>query len=127
MILKRRWKNWNPFSLRLGASSLEAFDLETEEMLTRLYGVDHRYVETYKYATLGEAEALVNLPESAQEPMAKDRPKMGLQQRRQALLAMLIEMQDDEAQEAVALTGEDHEDPPSIFKEVCSPCGERNE
>lgn len=94
--------------------SLAAFDLETEEMLTRLYGADHRYVETYKYATLGEAEALVNLPEPAQEPTAKDRPKMGLQQRRQALLAMLIEMQDNEAQEAVALTGEDHEDPPSI-------------
>ncbi|OQW34434.1 MAG: hypothetical protein A4E19_18415 [Nitrospira sp. SG-bin1] len=94
--------------------TLEAFDLETEEILIRHYGADHRYVETYKYATPGEAEALVNLPESAQEPIAKDRFKMGIQQRRQALLAMLTEMQESEAQEAVALTGEDREDPPSI-------------
>lgn len=93
---------------------LAAFDLETEEMLIRHYGADHRYVETYKYATLGEAEALVNLPESAQESVAKDRPKIGLQQRRQALLAMLTDMQESEKEEAVALTGEDREDPPSI-------------
>ncbi len=93
---------------------LEAFDVKTLAILTRLYGADHQYLQVYRYAVLGEAEALVNLPESAQEPQARDRLKTGLQQRRQALLGMLMEMQDMENKECVALTGEDREDPPSV-------------
>jgi hypothetical protein len=92
--------------------TFDQFDADTEEMLAKIYGPDHRYMESYKYATLGEAEALVNLPESAQEPLTRDIPKKGLQQRRQALLGMLTELQALEAQEAEAITGEDHEDPP---------------
>lgn len=94
--------------------TLESFDTETEALLGRLYGESHRYLETYKYATVAETEALVNLPESAQEPMAKDLPKTALQQRRQVLLGILTDMQDMEAKEVTMLTGEDHEDPPSI-------------
>jgi hypothetical protein len=94
--------------------SLEGFDAETEALIERLYGAGHKYVETYKYATVAEAEALVNLPESAQEPLAKDLPKTGLQQRRQVLLGILTEMQDMEAREVSMLTGEDHEDPPQV-------------
>ena len=94
--------------------SLEGFDAETEALLGRLYGASHKYVEAYKYATVAETEALVNLPESAQEPLAKDLPKTALQQRRQVLLGILTEMQDMEAKEATMLVGEDHEDPPSI-------------
>ncbi len=94
--------------------AFDAFDVETEALLARHYGPSHRYVEAYKYATLGEAEALVNLPESAQEATAKDRPKIAIQQRRQALLAILTEMQELEAKEARALTGEDREDPPCV-------------
>ena len=93
---------------------LERFDAETEMLLGRLYGESHKYLETYKYATVAETEALVNLPESAQEPMAKDLPKAAVQQRRQVLLGILTEMQDMESKEASILTGEDHEDPPSI-------------
>ena len=94
--------------------SLEGFDAETEALIERLYGTGHKYVETYKYATVAEAEALVNLPESAQEPLAKDLPKTGVQQRRQVLLSILTEMQDMEAREVSMLTGEDHEDPPQV-------------
>ena len=94
--------------------SLEGFDAETEALLGRLYGADHKYVEAYKYATVGETEALVNLPESAQEPLAKDLPKTAVQQRRQVLLGILTEMQDMEAKEVAMLTGEDHEDPPQV-------------
>lgn len=93
---------------------LERFDEEAEALLIRLYGQDHRYVETYKYAALAEAEALVNLPESAQEPMAKDLPKAAVQQRRQALQGMVIEMVEMEEREVTMLTGEDKEDPPNI-------------
>ena len=94
--------------------TLEGFDDETEALLARLYGTGHRYVEAYKYATVAEAEALVNLPESAQEPLAKDLPKTAVQQRRQVLLGILTEMQDMEAREVSMLTGEDHENPPQV-------------
>jgi hypothetical protein len=92
--------------------ALETFDDETEALLGRLYGDSHAYLEAYKYACLGETEALVNLPESAQETLAQDRPKTGIQQRRQFLLGIVTEMQELEAVEAKALLGEDSEDPP---------------
>ena len=92
--------------------TLDQFDAETENLLIAVYGANHRYVEAYKYATVGEAEALVNLPESAQEPLTRDIPKKGLQQRRQALQGILTELQELEAQEAEVLAGEDREDPP---------------
>lgn len=98
----------------VGQSELEGFDAQTQSVLARLYGEGHQYLELYQYATLGEAEALVNLPESAQEPQARDRVKTSLQQRRQALLAMLLEMEALESQETTVLTGEDREDPPSV-------------
>ena len=94
--------------------TLEGFDAETEALLERLYGSAHKYLEAYKYATVGETEALVNLPESAQEPLAKDLPKTAVQQRRQILLSILTEMQGMEANEESMLTGEDHEDPPQV-------------
>ena len=95
-------------------SGLNAFDIETEELLTLLYGKGHKYVEAYKYASLGEAEAMVNLPESAQEPLTRDVPKKALQQRRQVLQGILSDLEDMEGKEEEALTGEDHEDPPGM-------------
>jgi hypothetical protein len=92
--------------------TFEQFDAETEDILITIYGANHPYVESYKYATVGEAEALVNLPESAQEPLTRDIPKKGLQQRRQALQGILTELQMLEVQEADVLTGEDREGPP---------------
>lgn len=92
--------------------TFDQFDAETEDLLITIYGADHQYVAAYKYASIGEAEALVNLPESAQEPLTRDLPKKGLQQRRQALQSILTELQELEAQEADVLTGEDREDPP---------------
>jgi hypothetical protein len=97
-----------------GQRELDSFDAQTQAILARLYGETHQYLELYKYAVLGEAEAVVNLPESAQEPQSRDRFKTGLQQRRQALLGMLLEMESLEAQETNVLAGEDREDPPSI-------------
>jgi hypothetical protein len=92
--------------------TFDAFDDETEAILTKIFGDSHPFIESYKYATLGEAEAIVNLPESAQEPLTRDMPKKGLQQRRQVLQSILTDLQGLEAQEAEALTGEDREDPP---------------
>ena len=92
--------------------TFDQFDAETEDILMKIYGANHKYVESYKYATVGEAEALVNLPESAQEPQTRDIPKKGLQQRRQVLQSILTDLQGLESQETELLTGEDREDPP---------------
>jgi hypothetical protein len=92
--------------------TFDQFDAETEDMLIKIYGASHKYVESYKYATVGEAEAIVNLPESAQEALTRDTPKQGLQQRRQVLQSILTDLQSLETQEAEMLTGEDREDPP---------------
>ncbi len=94
--------------------AITSFDAETEELLGALYGRAHKYVEEYKYASLGEAEAMVNLPESAQEPLTRDVPKKALQQRRQTLQGILSELEGMEGKEEEALTGEDHEDPPGM-------------
>lgn len=94
--------------------TFEIFDAETEDILIKIYGANHQYVESYKYATLGEAEAMVNLPESAQEPQTRDIPKKGLQQRRQVLQSILTELQGLETQEANVLEGDDREDPPGL-------------
>ena len=92
--------------------TFDMFDVQTEDILIKIYGANHQYVESYKYATLGEAEAMVNLPESAQEPQSRDIPKKGLQQRRQVLQSILTDLKELETQESRALEGDDREDPP---------------
>lgn len=91
-----------------------AFDRETEQLLRQVYGETHEYVESYVYACMAEAEALVNLPESAQESLSQDLPQKAIQQRRQLLNVVLADLEMLEAEESEALTGEDREDPPSL-------------
>lgn len=98
--------------LRANDQELAQFDDDTEELLGRHFGPTDARLEAYKYATLAEAETLVNLPESAQEQAAQDLPKKAIQQRRQILEGIISELQDVENKETTALTGEDHEDPP---------------
>lgn len=90
---------------------LEQFDRETEEILNRVDGRETK-MAAYNFATMAEAEALVNLPESAQEPTSRDLLQKSLQQRRQVLLGLVSEMESLEETEAEVLTGEDREDPP---------------
>jgi len=70
-----------------------AFDAETEQLLRDTYGEAHQYVEAYAYACMAEAEALVNMPESAQESLSEDLPQKSIQQRRQLLNAVLAELE----------------------------------
>ena len=98
----------------LNADVLNDFDAETEQLLTDTFGGSNRMVETYKYAAMGEAETMVNLPESAQEEVSQDVPKKALQQRRQVLEGCLSELHDAETREEKALAGEDREDPPMM-------------
>jgi hypothetical protein len=97
-----------------GPAAWAAFDGETEELLRQTFGEAHQYVESYVYACMAEAEALVNMPESAQESLDQDLPQKAIQQRRQLLTAVLAELERLKAEEAEALTGEDHEDPPGL-------------
>jgi hypothetical protein len=94
-------------------SFLEQFDQETEEILQRVDGRGAK-LAAYELATTAEAEALVNLPESAQEAPSQDLLQKSLQQRRQMVLGLIREMEDLEKKEAEVLTGEDREDPPSL-------------
>jgi hypothetical protein len=93
---------------------LAAFDRKTERLIERLYGAADKRLEVYKYAIIGEAERMVNLPQPAQEDTAVDTGKKSIQQRRQVLLGMKSEMEEAEAKECEALTGEDREDPPAM-------------
>ncbi|WP_447978759.1 hypothetical protein [Candidatus Nitrospira bockiana] len=95
----------------LDSAALAAFDAEVEELLAQTYGPADSRVQAYKYAVVAEAASVVNMPESAQEA-PQDVPMKALQQRRQVLEGCFAELQEAEAQEAQALTGEDHEDPP---------------
>jgi hypothetical protein len=97
-----------------GPDAWSAFDGETEQLLKQVYGEVHQYVESYAYACMGEAEAIVNMPESAQEALSEDLPQKTIQQRRQVLTAVLADLETLETEEAEALTGEDHEDPPGL-------------
>ena len=90
------------------------FDFETEEFLGQIFGAVHPYLESYKYASLAEAEALVNMPEGGQEDPNQDLPQKAFQQRRQLLHVILADLEKMEKVEEEALTGEDHEDPPSL-------------
>lgn len=92
---------------------LDQFDRETEEIIKR---IDEREgkMTAYNMATMAEAEAVVNLPESAQEPTSRDLLQKSIQQRRQVLLGFVSEMEGMEKTEAEVLTGEDREDPPMM-------------
>jgi hypothetical protein len=92
---------------KMDARALAEFDVETEQLLTSTYGAINERIETYKYATMAEAEGMVNLPESAQELSAQDLPKKAIQQRRQVLEGCLSELQEAEVKEADVLTGKD--------------------
>ena len=69
------------------------FDEETEKLLRQTFGDTHEYVEAYAMATMAEAEALVNMPESAQESLSQDLPQKAFQQRRQLIHAVLAELE----------------------------------
>lgn len=79
---------------------LTEYDEETERLLRQTFGNAHEFVETYSLATMAEAEALVNLPESAQESLSQDLPQKALQQRRQVLHAAVADLEHLEKGEA---------------------------
>lgn len=86
--------SFQPFlSRRKTEASLDDFDAEAEELIGELFGETSELRETYAYAKMGEAAALLNMPEEAQESGARDIDRESLQQRKQALESCLITLQ----------------------------------
>jgi CBS domain-containing protein len=64
-----------------GASALEAFDLETERLITEVFGESSELLDAYQNAQLGESSSLINLPEDAQEPQEINHGSLHLRRR----------------------------------------------
>ncbi len=80
-------------SRRKTSASLAALDLETEGLLSEIFGEASEVLETYEYAKLGEAASLVNMPEEAQESGAQDIERESLQQRKRVLESGISELE----------------------------------
>lgn len=92
--LRQMLVRFQPFlSRKKTAASLDEFDAEAEELIGELFGETSDLREAYAYAKMGEAAALLNMQEEAQEGGAQDTYRESLQQRKQALESCLITLQ----------------------------------
>lgn len=80
-------------SRRKPTASLEEFDAEAEALIGEVFGETSDLREAYEYATMGEAAALLNMQEEAQEGGAQDTHRESLQQRKQALEGCIVALQ----------------------------------
>jgi CBS domain-containing protein len=76
-----------------GASALEAFDLETERLITEVFGESSELLDAYQYAELGETSSLINLPEDAQEDGTQEINHGSLHLRRRVLESCIAELE----------------------------------
>ena len=79
------------------ASILEGFDLETERMISEVFGETSEMLEAYEHAQLGEAASLVNWPEEAQEGGAQGSDQESLHLRRRVLESCIAELEASRA------------------------------
>ncbi len=92
--LRQLLAGFQPFlSRRKNTASLDDFDAEAEGLIGELFGESSELLEAYEYAKTGEAAALLNMPEEAQESGARDVDRESLQQRKQALESCLVALQ----------------------------------
>ncbi|MDR4493541.1 MAG: hypothetical protein R3B74_03805 [Nitrospirales bacterium] len=112
--LKERLKRLEDLSeATVSLNELRRFDQETEELFRKI-DVSEKQMAMYQMATMAEGEALLNLPESAQESQSRDLLQKSIQQRRQMLMGLIGEWESLEKKETAVLTGEDREDPPGL-------------
>ena len=78
---------------RKPTASLDEFDAEAEGLIGEVFGETSELRETYEYAAMGEAAALLNMQEEAQEGGAQDTYRESLQQRKQALESCVVALQ----------------------------------
>ena len=82
------------------SAALEEFDEETERLILQRFGEDTKHWEAYELAMMGEAETIVNMPQSAQEDATQDLFHKGLEQRRQVLEGCLADLAEAAARPA---------------------------
>lgn len=73
------------------SSALEEFDEETEQLILQKFGEATNHLEAYELAMMGEADTIVNMPQSAQEDATQDLFHMSIEQRRQVLEGCLAD------------------------------------
>lgn len=76
------------------SAALEEFDEETEQLILQRFGEATSHLEAYELAMMGEAETIVNMPQSAQEDATQDLFHKGIEQRRQVLEGCLADLAD---------------------------------
>jgi len=83
----------NLLTVEASEEDIKAFDIETESVLADAFGNPSKTFEAYTYAELGEAGALINLPEEAQLEGDQDVAHQSLQQRKGVLAQGLAELE----------------------------------
>ncbi len=79
-------------------SSIEEFDLATEELIAEVLGSSASMLEAYEYAQLGEAGGLVNLSDEAPEGAGLDNEREALRQRQRVLESCVGDLESRRAQ-----------------------------
>ncbi len=79
-------------------SSIEEFDLATEELIAEALGNSSSMLEAYEYAQLGEAGGLVNLSDEAPEGAGLDNEREPLRQRQRVLESCIADLEARRAQ-----------------------------
>ena len=82
------------------SSALEEFDEETEQLILQRFGEATNHLEAYELAMMGEAETIVNMPQSAQEDATQDLFHKSIEQRRQVLEGCLADVMEAVVQPA---------------------------
>lgn len=88
------------FLMNSATTSIEEFDLATEELIAAAFGRSSANLETYEYAELGEAGGLVNLTEEAPEGANLDENRESLRQRQRVLESCVADLEARRAQAA---------------------------
>lgn len=88
------------FLMNSSTTSIEEFDLATEELIAGVFGRSSTNLETYEYAELGEAGGLVNLTEEAPEGANLDENRQNLRQRQRVLETCIADLEARRAQAA---------------------------
>ena len=83
--LRTQMHKLESLSLSDDGQTLEQFDAETEGLLIEVFGTASESVEAYKYATVGDADPLLDLAAPAQDGTSKHVTNKQLRHRRQIL------------------------------------------
>lgn len=88
------------FLMSSATTSIEEFDMGTEDLIAKVFGRASMNLETYEYAELGEAGGLVNLTEEAPEGANLDENRQSLRQRQRVLESCVADLETRRAQAA---------------------------